>query len=79
MAYVLGVEKDDGLEAVVAASLKFKNAFLMDEHCSCIVQEKFIPSGYQNFEDMLLNVFVHLLLYLILSLLIFYNILYLLL
>ena len=51
MSYVLGVEKDDGLEAVVAASLKFKNAFLMDEYCSCIVQEKFIPSGYQNFED----------------------------
>ena len=51
MAYVLGVEKDDELEAVVAASLKFKNAFLMDEYCSCIVQEKFIPSGYQNFED----------------------------
>lgn len=51
MAYVLGVEKDDGLEAVVAASLKFKNAFLMDEYCSCIVQEKFIPSGYQNFDD----------------------------
>lgn len=51
MAYVLGVEKDDGLEAVVAASLKFKNAFLMDEYCSCIVQEKFIPLGYQNFDD----------------------------
>lgn len=50
-AYILNVEKDDDLEAVVAASLKFKNAFLMDEYCSCIVQEKFIPYGFQNYDS----------------------------
>ena len=51
MAYVLDVEKDDELESVIAASFKFEAPNLMDEYCACIVQERFIPYGYQNFNS----------------------------
>ena len=51
MAYVLGIEKDDELESVIAASFKFEAPNLMDEYCACIVQERFIPYGYQNFNS----------------------------
>lgn len=49
--YVLGVEKDDELESVVAATFKFEAPRLMDEYCACMIQEYFIPYGFQNYNS----------------------------
>ena len=49
--YVLGVEKDDELESVVATTFKFEAPRLMDEYCACMIQEYFIPYGFQNYNS----------------------------
>lgn len=51
MVYVLDVEKDDELESVVATTFKFEAPRLMDEYCACMIQEYFIPYGFQNYNS----------------------------
>ena len=45
------MEKDDELESVVATTFKFEAPRLMDEYCACMIQEYFIPYGFQNYSS----------------------------